>query len=96
MMALSGRHSSNIMQKAINYDTAWDAAESVLSLSKQLTATTKPPGSLEWEGLYRPSLNTQNIVQLQLEGISVETDLKPARENLEYDEVPMACIACSI
>lgn len=72
------------------------AEELVEALEKQLGSAPKSPGKLVWEGIYTPSETVANTVQMQLDGISVDSDIKPARENLEYDEVPRACISCSI
>ena len=74
----------------------YNAEELVKSIVQQLKAAPAATGKLTWEGLYSPSLTVEKQVQLQLDGVSIETEIKPARENLEFDEVPMACISCSI
>ena len=84
------------MRSAQCYEVALDAAEKVISLKSALRASPSATGVLTWEGLYVPSKTVSKEVQLQLAGVSVHSDFKPARENLEYDEVPMACLACSI
>lgn len=73
-----------------------DAQEHAQSLVDQLKTAPPSSGKLSWEGLYSPTVDIKNQVQLQLDGFSVESDIKPARVNLEFDEVPRACIACSI
>lgn len=86
----------NIMRNAQSYEVAIDASEKVLALKSALNAAPKATGTLVWEGLYIPSKTVAQEVQMQLAGISIDTDIKPARESLEFDEVPMACLACSI
>jgi hypothetical protein len=86
----------NALRTAGNEDAALDAMECLEQTHEAYHRAPKASGKLVWEGLYIPSETVQKEVQLQLAGISVDTDIKPARENLEYDEVPMACLACSI
>ena len=86
----------NALRTAGNEDAALDAMERLEQTHEAYHRAPKASGTLVWEGLYIPSETVQKEVQLQLAGISVDTDIKPARENLEYDEVPMACLACSI
>ena len=90
------RDAVKAMRSAKSYDAAMDASEKVLTLKAALKKAPKATGTLAWEGLYIPSSTVTQEVQMQLAGISVDSDIKPARQNLEYDEVPRACIACSI
>lgn len=83
------------MRSATSLLKAKDAAAEVLSL-KRLIDKTSAPGVVAWEGIYTPSAPVQRTVQLQLAGVSVNTKRTKAREGLEFDEVPMACISCSI
>jgi 3'-phosphoadenosine 5'-phosphosulfate sulfotransferase (PAPS reductase)/FAD synthetase len=73
-----------------------DAMEQVETLGMMMGKLPKVTGELVWEGLYTPSAEVANQVQMQLDGVSVKTERKVAREGLEHDEVPMACLACSI
>lgn len=86
----------NALRQAECPDVALDAAEQVDILKDQLKKAPQATGRLVWEGLYVPSLVVEKQVQLQLTGISTHTKIKPARQGLEFDEVPRACIACSI
>ncbi len=72
------------------------AAEQVDVMSAMLAKLPTVRGELVWEGLYTPSESVAKQVQMQLEGVSVQTERKVAREGLEHDEVPMACLACSL
>ena len=76
--------------------TAMDAAEQVDVLAAMIARLPKVTGELAWEGLYTPSKDVSEQVQMQLDGVSVQTERTAAREGLEHDEVPMACLACSI
>ena len=73
-----------------------DASEQAEDLCKMIVTLPEVSGELVWEGLFTPSLKTQKQVQLQLDGVSVQTERKVVREDLEHDEVPMACLACSV
>jgi 3'-phosphoadenosine 5'-phosphosulfate sulfotransferase (PAPS reductase)/FAD synthetase len=73
-----------------------DAIEHIDILGMMVTRLPKVTGELVWEGLYTPSETVAKEVQLQLDGVSVQTERRVAREGLEHDEVPMACLACSI
>lgn len=84
------------VKRAPNDDAAMDAMAHLDELHEAFHHAPKPTGKLLWEGLYVPTETIQKQVQLQLAGVSIETEIKPARENLEYDEVPTACLACSI
>ena len=75
--------------------TLMGAEEQVEQLGRMMAEIADTKGELVWEGLFTPSQKTQQQVQLQLDGVSVQTERKVAREDLEHDEVPMACIACS-
>lgn len=75
--------------------TLMGAEEQVEQLGRMMGEIADTKGELVWEGLFTPSQKTQKQVQLQLDGVSVQTERKVAREDLEHDEVPMACIACS-
>lgn len=84
------------VKRAQNEDAAMDAMANLDEIHEAYHQSPKPTGRLMWEGLYVPTETIQKQVQLQLAGVSIETDIKRARENLEYDEVPTACLACSI
>lgn len=77
-------------------DAKLDAFENLEVAHDCFHRSPKVAGILMWEGLYIPAETVADGIQLQLEGVSIDTAIKPARENLEYDEVPMACIACSV
>lgn len=72
------------------------AAEQVQILGSMLAKLPSVKGELVWEGLYTPSKDVEKLVQLQLDGVSVQSEFKPARETLEHDEVPRACVMCSV
>lgn len=84
------------LRSAKSGDAALDAAERLECVRKALHRAPAAPGRLIWEGLYIPSPAVKKEVQLQLAGVSIESNIKRARENLEYDEVPAACLACSV
>lgn len=84
-----------IAHNAKNEDSALDAIEQLEVTGSQLRALPRSEGKVVWEGLFTPTAATQKSVQLQLDGISQDSIIRPARQNLEYDEVPRACIACS-
>lgn len=71
------------MRNATSKNIAVAATKDILSLSAQIEIIKKPSGSVAWEGLYTPSLTTQKVVQLQLDGISIESSMKVPRENIE-------------
>lgn len=79
-----------------NIDAQADAEEAKFAAALRLRRAPKPAGQLLWEGIYVPGVQNNGEVQLDLFGASDRAERKPAREGLEYDEVPMACIACSI
>lgn len=85
-----------IAMQASNEDSFYDAMESLEYLKVQLREAPVPKGRLVWEGLYSPSKGVSKSVQLQLEGVTQDSEITVARENIEFDEVPRACIACSI
>lgn len=85
-----------LMRTAGNMDDARDAAEEVLATRALLDKAPPATGRVIWEGIYTPTVEVSAAVQLQLDGISVDSTIKPAREGLEFDEVPRACIACSL
>jgi hypothetical protein len=62
---------------------------------KDQVVYVKSADTLSWEGLFTPSLITKKILQLQLDGLSVDTE-KKVNKGIEFDDVPMACISCSI
>lgn len=84
-----------IMRSSQSLGVAQDAAQEVINLRHQINAAT-PSGKVVWEGLFTPVASDTQAVQLQLDGVSVDTPVKKAREGIEFDEVPMACIQCSI
>lgn len=84
-----------IQQSASEIRTQMDAEEQVEELGKMLAKLPAVTGELVWEGLFTPTQKVQEQVQLQLDGVSVQTERKVAREDLEHDEVPMSCLACS-
>lgn len=86
----------NTMHNSQYYDAALDASEKICALKAAISSAPEATGSLAWEGLYIPTKAVSHEVQMQLAGLSVDADIKPARENLAYDEVPTACLACSI
>jgi hypothetical protein len=75
--------------------TMMDAMEQVDVMSSMIARLPKVSGELVWEGLYTPSQDVQKEVQMSLDGLSVTTERKVAKQDLEHDEVPMACMACS-
>lgn len=85
-----------VLSNPMNEDAELDAMAQLDVIQRSIDNAPEASGRLTWEGLYIPTESVEKVVQLQLAGISTETDIKPARENLEYDEVPMACLACSI
>ena len=86
----------SLMRNAQNIDEAKDAAFEVRDLKQALRKMPPASGDLVWEGLYQPSVKAQKGIQMELTGVSASSKRQPARENLEFDEVPMACIACSV
>lgn len=72
------------------------AAEEGMVLIEQIKKLGKPAGRLVWEGVYQPASIAEGITQLDLLGVGKESTIRPAREGVEYDEVPTACFACSI
>ena len=74
---------------------ALTAMEQIDTLGNMVAKLPETTGELVWEGLYTPSKSVEKQVQMQLDGISVQTERKVAREGLEYDEVPKACVMCS-
>src|SRR5690606_13418075 len=77
-------------------DEACYADEQLVALDELIKAAPVATGSLVWEGLYIPSVEANDVVQLDLIGVSAHSKVKAPRESLEFDEVPRACIACSI
>lgn len=90
------RQAAGIANRAQNDDVYLDALEEFEALEALLKRAPQAPGRLIWEGLYTPSRSVTKTVQLQLDGISQDSEIRPARESLEFDEVPRACLACSI
>lgn len=86
----------SIRDNACDSDVAYAADEQLAALAMQLKSSPAATGTVVWEGLYVPAPDIQKSVQLELSGISVTSRCKTPRENLEFDEVPMACLACSI
>lgn len=84
-----------IVNTAPTNEQAEDAAEKAVGIGEVLKATPSVAGKLVWEGLYFPTVDIQESVQLSLEGVSQEVAVQRPRESLEFDEVPTACIACS-
>lgn len=68
------------------------------ALLEQLQSMTKPTGKVVWEGLYSPPRlsDESDQHQLSLEGMRLDSAGPRAREGLNYDEVPTACIVCSV
>lgn len=85
-----------IAREAGDVDVQLAAEEQADVLSGMLAKLPVVKGDLVWEGLYTPSEDVEKQVQLQLDGVSVQTEIKPAKETLEYDEVPRACVMCSL
>lgn len=85
-----------IAKQAKNEDLLMDSIEILENLDQQRKAAPPPTGKLIWEGLYTPSVTVKKAVQLQLDGISTDSDIRVPRDTIEFDEVPRACIACSI
>jgi len=79
-----------------NNDDLLDAQEAAEIAACRVKGMKAPDGKLVWEGLYIPTKQSDGRLQLELEGVSTTSRARPARENLEFDEVPMACIACSL
>lgn len=79
-------------------DAYLDARESLAEVLQSKRAIgCKQNGRIIWEGIFTPSRKVKKAVQLQLEGVSIETlKINPPREGLEFDEVARACIACQI
>lgn len=73
-----------------------DARDAIEGLERSMGKAPSSPGKLVWEGLYTPSPETEKTVQLELEGVSVQSDFHQAREGLDHDEVPRACVMCSL
>lgn len=90
------KHAIGAVKRAQNEDALMDAMANLDEIHDAYHQSPKPTGKLLWEGLYVPTETIQKQVQLQLAGVSIESDIKRAREDLEYDEVPTACLACSI
>lgn len=90
------RQAASIANGAPNDDVCLDAVEEFETLEELLRGAPQAPGRLIWEGLYTPTRAVTKSVQLQLDGISQDSDIRPARQTLEFDEVPRACLACSI
>lgn len=86
----------NLLKTAQNNDIAMDAYEVFESLKEQCKTTPKAQGKVIWEGLYTPTKTVATEVQLMLDGVSVDTKIKVPKVGLEFDEVPRACISCSI
>lgn len=82
--------------QAQNEDVFFDAIEALEGLKTQLSEAPETKGRLIWEGLYTPNKKISKSVQLQLEGVTQDSSITVARENIEFDEVPRACIACSL
>lgn len=72
------------------------AEEQLDSLRSSTNRLPERQGEVLWEGLYTPAAEVAETVQLELQGVSVQSKPTPAREGLEFDEVPRACIACSL
>ena len=85
-----------LCKSAKNVDAAMDAEDAKFGAALRLRRAPAPTGKLLWEGIYVPTRSNDGEVQMDLFGASNRAERKPAREGLEYDEVPMACIACSI
>lgn len=90
------KHTAIANGHPVDMNKALDAAANKLELEAQVKLLPAETGSVVWEGLYVPSPDTEKEVQMQLEGISVNTEIKVAKEDLEHDDVPIACVACSI
>lgn len=90
------KHTAIANGHPVDMNKALDAAANKRELEAQVKLLPAETGSVVWEGLYVPSPDTEKEVQMQLEGISVNTEIKVAKEDLEHDDVPMACVACSI
>lgn len=73
-----------------------DAEERIEDCEAALAKNPSAPGELIWEGIYTPSIDVEEQVQLQLDGVSIETEFVKESTDWNNDNVPMACIACSI
>lgn len=96
-----GAETKALMKRALKnldvnqYLDAREAMAEILSSKGRLGEGVA--AEVAWEGLYTPSKSDNNSVQLTLDGIGavIKTKSTP-RDGIEFDEVPMACIACSI
>lgn len=83
-------------EDAGDVDAAMYAAENLQNSLEVLLKADKTPGKITWEGLYIPTLTAKKQVQLQLAGLTENSQARAVREGLEYDDVHRACTICSI
>jgi 3'-phosphoadenosine 5'-phosphosulfate sulfotransferase (PAPS reductase)/FAD synthetase len=93
---LNRRHQEilELLEETDDMDVWLVAEEQRESIEQALQDTQKVAGRVAWEGLYAPREAAATGVQMEL--LATSTPITPAREGIEYDEVPMACLACSI
>lgn len=72
------------------------ADEQMERVNRQLAKRDPAKGKVVWQGLYRPVKTDKQYVQLQLLGIAPEYKPQKASTGIELDNVPLACVACSI
>ncbi len=86
----------DILENASNDDIFMDAAEQVQTNLELLLKAPKATGKVVWEGLFTPTRQSSKQLQLQLSGLSIDTEQSRVRAGIEFDDVPRACIVCSL
>lgn len=69
-------------------------------LYKELNTRSPKPGTVVWQGLYRPSLKAKDKGNSQMDLVADTGDSQPNKDSranpLASDSVPMACAICSL